>query len=159
MPRLDGKSRRSKLSEKLYRPTTHVLCCWVHGYRLQFYISGEDMPKDSNTSAGATARTLSDLYNEVGCLPVSLHFQHDNTAREAKNQYFTRFMILLTTLGAFRRITLNCLTVGHSHEDMDQVFSQVAALISNSTFSTPDELLRVLSGTCQPQSAAQSATV
>ena len=81
--------RRSKLSERLYRPTQHILASWVHGFGLTFFISQEDHPKDSETSIEAMSRVLSEVYLESSrSLPLTLHIQHDGTPREAKNQFF-----------------------------------------------------------------------
>ena len=87
MPRI--RCRRSKLSERLYRPAQHILASWVHGFQLTFFVSQEDHPKNSETSVEATSRVLNDVYREAGCqLPLTLHVQHDGTPREAKNQYY-----------------------------------------------------------------------
>eukprot|EP00435_Cladocopium_sp_Y103_P036678 s460_g9.t1 len=155
MPRL--RMRRSKLSERLYRPTQHILASWVHGFGLTFYISQEDMPKNSETSVEATSRVLNDVYRESSRkLPSTLHIQHDGTPREAKNQYYSRYLIALVILGVFRQTCISFLRPGHSHEDLDQVFSQVGSMLSHSEFATPDQLLELLNGTCRPE-AAQGA--
>lgn len=155
MPRL--RMRRSKLSERLYRPTQHILASWVHGFGLTFFVSQECMPKNSETSVEATSRVLNDVYRESSCkLPLTLHVQHDGTPREAKNQYYCRYLISLVVLRVFRQTCISFLRPGHSHEDLDQVFSQVGSMLSHSEFATPDQLLELLNGTCRPD-AAQGA--
>ena len=154
MPRM--RMRRSKLSERLYRPTQHILASWVHGFGLTFFISQEDHPKDSETSIEAMSRVLSEVYLESSrSLPLTLHIQHDGTPREAKNQFFCRSLMLLTALGVFRQVCISFLRPGHSHEDLDQIFSQVGALLAHSEFSTPFELLELLDGTCRPDAGRQ----
>lgn len=156
MPRFRSSQRRSKLSERLFRPTMHILACWLHGHSLRFYVSNEDMPKNSETSCEATARALSDAFTEVGSLPLTLYVQHDGTYREAKNQFYMSFLLVLTVLQVFRQCYISFLRPGHSHEDVDQIFSQVSGMLSSQTFSNPDELVDLLNLTCQPDTRAQS---
>ena len=101
-------------------------------------------------------RVLSEVYLESSrSLPLTLHIQHDGTPREAKNQFFCRFLMLLTALGVFRQVCISFLRPGHSHEDLVQIFSQVGALLAHSEFSTPFELLELLDGTCRPDAGRQ----
>eukprot|EP00435_Cladocopium_sp_Y103_P030834 s4234_g7.t1 len=157
VPRLDPRLRASKLSQRMYRPVLHILCSWAHGAQMTFFVSHEDQPKDSVTSMEAVSRLLSDLANQYTTLPLTLHIQHDGTPREAKNQFFTAYLLLLTSLQVFRQTTISFLRPGHSHEDVDQVFSQVAAMMSHSSFSTPDDLLELLNCTCQSDNAGHAA--
>ena len=133
-----------------------ILACWLHGHSLRFYVSNEDMPKNSETSCDATARALSDAFTEVGSLPLTLYVQHDGTYREAKNQFYMSFLLVLTVLQVFRQCYISFLRPGHSHEDVDQIFSQVSGMLSSQTFSNPDELVDLLNLTCQPDTRAQS---
>lgn len=114
MPRLDPQLRHSKLSERLYRPQMHILASWIHGHSLHFWVSNEDVPKNSETSCEAMARALSDCLHDIGQLPLALHAQHDSTYREAKNQFFTRCLLLMTALGCFRSTCVSFLRTGHS---------------------------------------------
>ena len=123
MPRLDPRERRSKLVDRLYRPQMHVVCSWVHGWGLCFWVSGEDLKKDSTTSTECTARTLSDMYNDVGCLPLRLEVQHDGTYREAKNRFYLSFLLMLTALQVFRTTSVSFLRPGHSHSEVESVWT------------------------------------
>ena len=114
MPRVDPRARRSKLLDRLYRPTMHVVCTWVHGHSISFFQSEEDVRKNSVTSTEATAIALSDVLNQVGRLPLTLHCQHDNTYREAKNRWYLSFHLLLAALGIFRSTVVSFLRPGHS---------------------------------------------
>ncbi|WAR06068.1 hypothetical protein MAR_021437, partial [Mya arenaria] len=40
-----------------------------------------------------------------------------------KNRYMLGFLAMLVHLGVFRKIKLSFLMVGHTHEDIDQLFS------------------------------------
>ena len=82
------------------------------------------------------------MVNELGkrdIQPLVLYLQLDNTALENKNQYVLAFLAYLVQAGVFSAIHLSFLIVGHTHEDIDQVFSGVSAhLKKNSAYTLGD---------------------
>ena len=71
--------------------------------------------------------------------------QADNTPRECKNNVLLRIAGALTGLRKVRRMELRFLSVGHSHEDLDQWFSVSASLIeSHPELHVPEDFLCVL---------------
>lgn len=58
-------------------------------------------------------------------LPPVLILQLDNCGRENKNQYLIRLLSLLIQRGSFIRVELHFLPVGHTHSQIDQLFSVV----------------------------------
>ena len=54
--------------------------------------------------------------------------QSDNTAAQAKSQYVTLVVARLVHKGLFDTATLSCGRVGHTHEDIGQLFSVVVTL-------------------------------
>ena len=154
-PRLRSKET-SKLLSKLYRPRLHVAASWVHGRAIYFVaISGEEMPKDATAEIEQLARSLDNVLSDCGSLPVGLSCQADNTYREAKNRHYIGFLMLMTVLKTFRFVLANFLRVGHSHEDLDQVFSVQASLISRCEFDTPSDLIDILDSAARPDSDAE----
>ena len=139
-----GYVQASKAWQKMFRPACHLVGTWMHGWRLQFSLSDEDMPKNSVTSIELIARALSDLVAEVGHLPVQVHLQQDNCYREGKNRYMMTFFLLLVTLGICRFSALGFLRSGHSHEDIDQAFGQVARVLIGKSIACPAELIQIL---------------
>lgn len=59
--------------------------------------------------------------------PVKLYLQVDNTSRENKNVYIIFFLAVLILLGYFDDVVVHFLTVGHTHDDQDQVFGMLAS--------------------------------
>lgn len=114
IPRVNHPAQ-SKLLQRLFRPTLHVSGAWLHGFRLSFWVSDEDLRKDSNTQQEILSRTLSDLYNEFGTLPLGCVLQQDNCYREGKNRYIISHMILLVAIRCFRYCICTYLRTGHSH--------------------------------------------
>ena len=124
-------SRPSKAMEVLYRPTLHVVGCWFQGARLGFYISNEEVRKDSCTQLEVIFRSLSDLVQEHGQLPLTFHLQQDNCYREGKNQFVASAMILLVACKVFRATTLGYLRSGHSRWSPLRSFKQAFHLQEN----------------------------
>ena len=139
-----GYCKLSKAATKLYRPATHLLASWVHGFRLYLYLSDEDLKKDSETQLEALCLSLQHLFDHGASLAMTLHVQQDNCAREGKNKYVLAFMLLLQILGVFRYTVLGFLRTAHSHDDVDQVFGQVARLLMGKSCQSASEMISVL---------------
>ena len=56
-------------------------------------------------------------------LPPILYIQLDNTARENKNSTVFGYLSMLVKQGVFRKVKVNFLLVGHTHDHIDQMFS------------------------------------
>ena len=57
-------------------------------------------------------------------LPENLLLQLDNCAGENKNRYLFAYLSLLVAKGVFKTVHLGFLMVGHTHEDIDAMFSR-----------------------------------
>jgi hypothetical protein len=79
-----------------------------------------------------------------GKLPPVLHLQLDNTSKQCKSKYILGFLALLVEYGVFEKVTLNFLPVGHTHEDIDQIFSRLAVYLRRHNARNADELLECL---------------
>ena len=62
-PRVAG--RYTKLLSSLYRPMLHLAGSWIHGHRLNLYISDPDLKKDSETSIECLCLSLQSLFSEL----------------------------------------------------------------------------------------------
>lgn len=115
VPRLRHRDGRApKALDNLHRPRLHIAAIWVLGCVLRFSVSDEDLKKDSNTQCELLSRTLQDVFDRHGTLPLGLHIQQDNTCREGKNQQVLRWCMLLVLAGTFRWISMGFLRTGHS---------------------------------------------
>ena len=105
-----------------------------HGVVECYYIMGPDIPKDSNMEATAVLKTL-----EAGLrvlppntkLGHSLEVNTDNTAREAKNQYYAKFSSYLVGTHKFEAVQQSMQKTGHSHNEVDQRFSSAATTLKS----------------------------
>ena len=139
-----GYNRLCKSLEPMYRPTLHLVAVWLHGFRLLLPISDENVKKNSETQIELIMRGLQALHDSFQQLPAGMHLQQDNCFREGKNQYVAAMAMLLVATGTFRWISLGFLRKAHSHEDVDQVFGQVARMLRGKCFNSPEELIQLL---------------
>src|SRR3569623_2150191 len=71
-------------------------------------------------------------------LPRYLHLQLDNTSKENKNNILIAFLLLLVANSLFDAVEVMFLRVGHTHEDVDQMFSCFSrALKKQPAYSLP----------------------
>jgi hypothetical protein len=63
------------------------------------------------------------LVEAVALLPV-LNIQLDNACSNNKNRYVFSLFSLLVYKGVFRKVYVNFLLVGHTHEDIDAMFGR-----------------------------------
>lgn len=113
IPRVQ-RGNNPKMLQALFRPTLHVTGSWLHGHQLGFFVSDEDLRKDSTTQQEVLSRTLSDVYRRFQSLPLGLTLQQDNCYREGKNRHIISHMILLVALRSFRFCVCSFLRSGHS---------------------------------------------
>ena len=52
------QNKFSKLFGKLYRPTLHVVGCWLHGWAMSLHVADSDVKKDPNTQIDIICRVF-----------------------------------------------------------------------------------------------------
>ena len=81
-------------------------------------------------------------------LPRTWFVQMDNAVGDNKNKFVFGFFSTMVVKGIFDTIVVSFLLVGHTHEDIDQLFSQLAAHLKSIgvhlSLEELDELLRSL---------------
>ena len=113
--------RYTKILSSLYRPMLHLAGSWIHGMRLNLFISDPDLRKDSETSIECLCLSLQSVFSELRKFPLGCILQQDNTYREGKNQFMVAFMIILVSLNVFRFCVLSYLVVGHSSHLINEI--------------------------------------
>jgi hypothetical protein len=137
---LPAFKRESKSSGELERLNVHVTGVLVHNGKQRAYVYTwlDNFPADSNVSI----HTILDVINKMkakGPLPPTLYIQADNCWRENKNKFLMGFLHCLVEDRVFKKIKLSFLPKGHTHEDVDQMFSRFAvALKGQHTISIDD---------------------
>jgi hypothetical protein len=116
-----------KALEKGLRMKLHLYGVLIHGHPPMLFTLPDHVANGSNTTIEIIQRVLIRLeetdYREGG-LPDTLYLQLDNTSRQNKNKFVFGFLGCLIAQGIFREVIVSFLPVGHTHEDIDQMFSR-----------------------------------
>ena len=108
------------LNVKLMGVIAHGVGSWVFTHL-------DHVRAGANATLDCLIRVLQEVHHaRGGKLPPKLYLQLDNTAKQCKNKYVMALLALLVEHGVFREIVVSFLPVGHTHEDIDQMFSRFA---------------------------------
>lgn len=142
--------RTPKNADKFVRPKCELHLALAHGYLADFYVSNDDGGHHGASYAIEciiqTLAKVQSMRRERG-LPMCRHLviQSDNTVAQCKNQYFCLFLGVLTRRFAFSTVQLTCLRKGHTHEDIDFIFSLVLGrVIRKMQFFHPQDLVNAI---------------
>ena len=144
-----GRKRDSAETEGIYRTKMHCTGVLVHGSPNQTfaYLWPDRVPKDPNLTCSILLDVLSRIETKAGVL----YLQIDGCTGENKNRDAFMLCAYLVRIGVFSKIKVSFLPVGHTHEDIDQLFSIFAVALRKTNFLTPDELAAVITAsTCTP---------
>lgn len=128
----------SKFVSSIWKLRTHVTGAIVHGQGTYGFFDNHEWPHSSNLTINVLLHLL---VIHKGQLPPVLYLQLDNCARENKNRYLFGFLCLLVELGIFQKVKVGFLMVGHTHEDIDQVFSRFSTWLQTHPALTSSQLI------------------
>lgn len=125
-------SMSSKAFGQFIRPCLGVTMAICHGHCALVFVSEPHLSHDSSWTAELIAITLNVLAKEFSYIDyrsahLSLH--GDNSTKEPKNNSVLRMLSATVSSRRLKSASLNTLMSGHSHEDIDQSFSSLAAWI------------------------------
>ena len=126
--------RKPKTLDKFQRPRLTIHLAMAHGFCCDFYVAD-----DENFFHGASffceiltrtlARVAEACRQQGRAMPEHLVIQSDHTTAQAKNAETTNFLAALVRKFKFKSCVLHFLRVGHTHEDVDFVFSLLLARV------------------------------
>jgi len=139
----------------LWRPTLHMVGCMVEGLLEIFFLTDQDVKKDSNMEMTCISLTLDLAQQELQkrglTMPEHLSLNWDNTAREGKNQHLAKYQAWLVSTGRFRSVQDGQGQVGHTHNKQDQRFSVVATILKGAAvLQTPEDFIDTISKNVNP---------
>lgn len=135
---------KTKCLDSLIRPALHVQGAWAHGFGYHLAVMDPDMCHDTNNNVEVISNMLEQIFKGHRGLPMGLHLQQDNTSRECKNQKILKWAIKLVSLGVFRWVTLNYLTIGHTHDNLDGTFGQLTVRLGACEFDDDMDVVSIL---------------
>ena len=105
------------------------------------YLNNNQFPQDSNKTASIVFDVLMFVKTKFGKLPRKMLVQSDNCSRDLKNQLVLAFYWVLVEYGVFEEVVVSHMPVGHTHGDVDQVFSIFASQLRKVELPTFESLL------------------
>ena len=130
--------RKSKSAAALSFLKTHITGSLIHDYGGLGYIDLLQWPHDSNLMLTVLLDAIQRRLQQRSYFPSKLFIQLDNTCRENKNQFVLTFLAVVVQLGLFKEVQVGFLMVGHTHEDIDQLFSCVSRYLDrHSAYKLP----------------------
>lgn len=143
-------SKMPKYLEGVARPRLVLTAALAHGYCTSIFVAEEKVSHGGDAFCEVLAQVLDqvqEVCNERGrTVPSHLVVISDNTVAQAKNSYAFNFLAYLVGKGKFASAILFFLMVGHTHEDVDQLFGIITSLLLKMVigFETAVELCREL---------------
>eukprot|EP00105_Crassostrea_gigas_P042039 XP_019926187.1 PREDICTED: uncharacterized protein LOC105336278 [Crassostrea gigas] len=122
----------------MWRLRVRLVGVIVHGIGVYAFF---DLFEYSHSTNLTLSVLLSVIYMLRESLPDVFYLQMDNCARENKNRYLLAFMAYLVGKGVFRKIKVSFLMVGHTNEDIDQVFSKFSHWLCKHAAMTLEKLM------------------
>ncbi|CAC5393350.1 unnamed protein product [Mytilus coruscus] len=150
LPRFPLHFKNETTLEKMHHHVTGVLC---HGLNKAYTFTWTDQfSSDCNITLNCLMSVLGDVATENGGLPPTLYIQADNSPKDNKNKYVIMFLAMLVKMEI---IKLTFLMVGHTHEDVDQLFSRISVKASKEKTTTIPSLLDLIKRSYTPQPIAK----
>lgn len=135
----------AKSFSKFIRPTLQLTACICHGHSFHCFVSEPYVSHNSSWTTDLVCSCLHELGKTIDLRRVRLSLHGDNCSRELKNQTILRCLALFTSQHRLKSAQLCTLQSGHSHEDLDQCFSQMAShLATEKELHSPDEYVASL---------------
>lgn len=131
-PYLREKDHRTQAAHNI---PVKLMGAIVHGLGSWVFTHLDHVRAGSNATLDCLVRVLQQVHHaRGGNLAPKLYLQLDNTCKQNKNKYVMSFLALLVEHGVFREIVVSFLPVGHTHEDIDQMFSRFAIALRKADF-------------------------
>ena len=113
----------------------------------------ETMHHGANCLIECLVHTLSNL-EAAGSLPAHLCVQSDNTVAWSKNSAFHVFMAMMAMRHKFSSCSVNYLVTGHTHEDVDRLFSEILPVLKRKHFNSMSDIEALLKEALQTRATA-----
>jgi len=139
----------------LYRPTLHLVGMVMEGLFELYVIMHADIPKDANMECTMICMALDTAFELLAQKGISMipnvSIKYDNTAREGKNQIVAKFEQWLVAREKCRAVQDGNNEVGHTHDELDRQFAQLAWHLATATvLEDPQEFRQCILDNMKP---------
>ena len=114
-----------------HRPRLHISAAIVHGHFVALFVGDADGRKSGSTTVEMIAHIMQQLTTlGINLSTFHLNIQLDNTGSANKNNVLLAFLALQVLTGRLGSASVTFLRTGHTHEDIDQMFSALAGYLA-----------------------------
>ena len=141
--------RKPAYLESLIRPRISLSAVLCHGWCTCVSLCDEEVHHGAAHFCELICRALdkvAEISKKTGRpMPEHLVIQADNTTAQCKNSVASVFLAYLVARGKFLTTTMNFLTVGHTHEDVNRLFALILLIVLQRYFwEVPSDLAEQL---------------
>ena len=141
--------RKPACLENLERPRVVLSAVLCHGWCSNVFLSDDSLHHGASSTCELLCRSIDrvmQISERTGRpFPRHLVVQADNTTAQNKNSVVSLFLAHLASEGKFLTCTMNFLTVGHTHEDVDHYFSMLlSTVLRPHRFELPEDLAELI---------------
>ena len=97
--------------------------------KVMFFINHDIFENGSNMIITIIYKLLEEYVSDHQSLPRKLHLNLDNCWKENKNRFLFSFLASLVHLNVFEEVSLDYLLVGHTGNEVDQLFSILCKML------------------------------
>lgn len=154
-PKISGGRVSKEVAEKI-RPKCPLIAAFAHGYFIHLFMTSELQNHGADLFCELLTRVLESVSQACRLrgvqMPEHLVVVTDNTVSWAKNTFANEFFAYLVAAHKFTSVSSLHLMVGHTHEDIDQLFSVCTALLkAKRSWQSPQEVLEFLRASLAPK--------
>ena len=131
-------------SSKLFRAPIYLMGVIVHGRSSKCYVVPGHFKQGTNVVLDVLIRTLKDLKACGQDIPPRIYIQLDNTCKQNKNRYLLGILGYLVEMNVTSDILVSFLPKGHTHEDIDQLFSRLVVALMTRDARSVKELCDII---------------
>lgn len=134
--------RRPKDIDGLQYIHVHVVGCLIFSKTTTPYVfvNYPNIPNDGNL----TIHVIQEVIRTWdGPLPKNLYVQLDNTSRENRNKLVIAYLNMLVEKDVFKKVKLGFLLVGHTHDQIEQMFSRFSVGLNGKDVKTTRDMCTV----------------
>ena len=139
----------SKQFSKFHRPKMSCTALILHGHMVLTVLTPGSIPSNSSRTVEVVSHALTLLSRKpqkaLDLRQAFFHIQADNASKECKNQCLARHLGMQVALHKLKGAQMSFLASGHSHEDIDAMFSVLRTWIGRtSEIWTPESYKQCL---------------
>jgi hypothetical protein len=138
IPQMSYRSHASSAAQKV---KMHLMGAIAHGLQAFLFTCPPHIAQGHNVTIQALFAVLVHVKRTTGRIPPILYIQLDNTTKQNKGKFLMGYLGTLVKAGVIQEAFVHFLPVGHTHEDIDQLFSRVSVYMRRHD-APDDEALR-----------------